>query len=77
MKKNELKNKITQLSLDYPLFYFLSIGSELDLKSFSKVQLVTCDRGPRKAMFWSVTVYSKQLSMQYNLTNYSNRTSAG
>ena len=55
----------------------MSAGSEQDLELVSKVQLVTCDRGTRKAICRSVTVYNKQLSRQCILTLYSNRTSTG
>jgi hypothetical protein len=54
------------LSLD---LIFLSTGSELYLQLVSQSSTgKTCDRGTRKAIFRSVTVYNNTLSSQCNLT---------
>ena len=52
-----------------PLLIFLSTGSELDLQLVSQISTgKTFERGTRKAIFRSVTVYNKHLSSQCNMT---------
>ena len=65
----ELNNKIIQLSLDCPFWYFLSTGSELYLQLVFQCSTgKTGERGTRKAIFRSVTVYNINLYSQCNFT---------
>jgi hypothetical protein len=63
---NNLNDKVIQLSLDCPFWYFLSTGSKLDLQLvFQKATGKACERGTRNAIFRSMTVFNKYLFCQF------------
>ena len=56
-----------QLSLECPFWYCLLTESQLIYNQFPKAQQIKNERGPWKAIFWSMTLYNKKLSNQCNL----------